>query len=326
MNHRLVDEPRICRWCLSPNVRNIAHGVVAPWILRQRCTRDDITSLMKCEHCGFRFFSRDFSETELNDIYGEYRQLSYLARRRRWEPWYTKKINDAIGHDRSVVLHRKEQVEIELRNYLDSSALKSPTVVVDFGGDAGQFIPDLSTLEDRFVLEVSDAATEAGVERLSSWEDIEQVRPDFIMMCHVLEHTKEARELVERAHNALEPGGLIYIEIPLDGPPTPRKIHSRRSYATYTGLLARTRFTFIPVDFLSLVTRRFARKVLPGAVFKQSEHIQYFELNSLETVLRAVGFENFHSMTYLASGHIPRLKTLALGVFASKPNKQASSS
>jgi SAM-dependent methyltransferase len=281
---------------------------------------------MKCEHCGFRFFSRDLSETELIDIYGEYRQSSYLVRRRRWEPWYTKKINDAIGHDRSVVLHRKEQVESELMNYLDSSDLKSPTVVVDFGGDAGQFIPDLSSLKERFVLEVSDAATEAGVERLSSWEDIEQVKPDFIMMCHVLEHTKHARELVERAYGALEPGGLLYIEIPLDGPPIPRKIHSRRSYGTYTRLLARSRLSFAPIDFVSLVSRRFTRRILPGAVLKQSEHIQYFELDSLETVLRAVGFENFHSMTYLASGHIPRLKTLALGVFASKPNKQASSS
>jgi len=309
-----------CRWCLSSNVERLAYGVVAPWILRHRCTKDDVTSLMLCLRCGLRFFTREFSESELADIYGEYRKASYLTKRQRWEPWYSKRINDAIGHDSSIVEHRRKHVEQQLEKYLRETSLQSPSVVVDFGGDAGQFIPSLPSIEKRFVMEVSDAQTEAGVMRLQSWEQIKEVKPNLIMMCHVLEHTQDARELVQSAYNSLEPGGVVYIEVPLDCPPSPRRMQSSRFYASYTRFLARSRPLFIPIDLVSLVSRRLLKKALPGGVTKQSEHIQFFDLKAFEEVLKPMGFVKLEATTYLASGSIPRLNTVALGVLASKPH------
>jgi len=310
---------KICRWCLNGDAALRAHGVVAPWIAEKQQEADSQTELLECGSCGLVYFSRSFNTDELERMYGGYRGEGYFQKRHRWEPWYSAKLNHAIGHDTQTVINRREHLEAFLATYAVETQTAVLTKVVDFGGDEGQFIPHLPTIRDRRVFEVSDNAPAEGIESISRWEDIAAFRPDLMMMCHVLEHTEEARQLVEQAFEVLDPGGVLYVEIPLDRPPRPHSMLSKTFYGRYTRWLARSRWRWIPIDFLSLVSRRYLVRTLPGMVVKQSEHVQFFDRRALEPVLTAVGFNSIRFSEYEASSNIPRLQMKALGVLALKP-------
>ena len=113
---------------------------------------------------------------------------------------------------------------IFLEKFLKEKQHQSPRRVLDFGGDEGQFIPDIDSIEARAVFEVSSVSSLEGVNRFRDWTQVRGFSPDMIMMCHVLEHVENARELVETAFSVLASGGLTYIEVPLDSPPRPPEL------------------------------------------------------------------------------------------------------
>lgn len=318
-----MNQTGLCRWCLGCDVTVRAHGIVAPWIIGKKADVGSLTELRECGSCGLLFFSRPFDAGELATMYSGYRGEEYFRARHRWEPWYSAKLNHAIGHDSQTVVNRRAHLENFLTGYVAETGAGLPTKIVDFGGDEGQFMPDLETIRDRRVFEVSDTKPVEGVEQISDWDEVAAFRPDLVMMCHVLEHTEDARHLVEQAFNALESGGILYVEIPLDRPPRPQSTLSRKAYRRYTTWLATARWRWIPVDFLSLLSRRYLGRTMPGMVVKQSEHIQFFDRTALDLVLAAVGFETVRFSEYEASSNIPRLQMKALGVLATKPRVTA---
>lgn len=64
-------------------------------------------------------------------------------------------------------------------------------LLLDYGGDCGQFIPKFLSLSEKFVFDLSDSKAVDGVTKLNS---IEGRKFDFIMCCHVLEHTNQPFE------------------------------------------------------------------------------------------------------------------------------------
>jgi len=185
-----------------------AVGAKARWIVDDS-RQQDLSSLVECLRCGVLFFSEPFSSSELQTMYQNYRNDEYLRRRRRFEPWYTKKINDSIGHSTSTLDHRRAHLEDVLAEVVQRGMAQSPRRVLDVGGDEGQFIPNLSTIEMKAVLEVSEVRRDADVVSVKDWQDASKCSPDLIMMCHVLEHTSEARELVQSAVECLAVSGLL---------------------------------------------------------------------------------------------------------------------
>lgn len=306
-----------CPWCGSDQVHLLAIGTIAPWIIVSRTT-DHETQLCDCTNCGLYFFRREFSAAELDRIYADYRSFAYFKRRNRWEPWYSKAVNDAIGHNEETVKHRRLRLQMRVQEYVSHKAIDMPTRILDFGGDEGQFIPDLSPSCQKRVYEVSSSPTVDGVQRVSSWHDVEDFAPNFVMICHVLEHTRDAREIVQRAYEALPEGGLLYVEVPLDRPPKPSRLLATTFQSKYSRLVVKSRLTWIPLDLFSLLARRYLKMFPPGSVVKQSEHIQYFDENSIRVVLEQIGFRHLEFDTYLASVDVPRLATNALGVLAVK--------
>jgi hypothetical protein len=303
-----------CRWCLSKNLRPVAVGAKARWVLENPRSQT-VSNLIKCDDCALVYFDASFSEYELTQMYSGYRNSEYLRRRRKYEPWYTKRINDAIGHSAEVLQLRRQHLEGVLNEALKSGelGLVSPTRVLDVGGDEGQFIPDIETIETKAVLEVSGARPVEGAQVLETWDEAIGFKPDMIMMCHVLEHIENARENIKNAARALEQGGFLYIEIPLDRPVKIAQIFSTRVYARYVKLLCRIPMLFVFADLLSLVSRRFVGRPIPGAVIKQNEHINFFDGLTITNVVESMGFELIKESIYKPSSGVPVLDVRASG-------------
>jgi hypothetical protein len=313
-NTRIKNAKLGCRWCHSSNIHSIAVGAKARWIVEVP-TSVEISRLLKCEDCGLVCFSASFSDKELDTMYSGYRNSDYQRRRAKYEPWYTKKINDSIGHSSGVLnLRRLHLVNLLSAAFKNSSRLiDSPTRVLDVGGDEGQFIPKIDSIIERAVLEVSGIRPVDGAHFFTSWNEVDKFSPDMIMMCHVLEHIENARENIEKASSILKSGGLLYIEIPLDRPVKVSKLFSTRGYMRYTQFLCKIPPLFVVADLLSLVSRKFIGRPVLGAVLKQNEHINFFDGATITRVVETLGFELIQESTYKPTSGVPVLDMSASG-------------
>ena len=291
-----------CRWCLSKSLRPVAVGAKARWVLENPRSQT-VSNLIKCDGCTLTNFDAVSSEYELTQMYSGYRNSEYLRRRRKYEPWYTKPINDAIGHSAEVLQLRRQHLESVLNEALKSGelGLVSPTRVLDLVGDEGQFIPDIETITIKAVLEVSGARPVKGAQVSETWNEAIDFKPDMIMMCHVLEHIENARENVKNAARALDQGGFLYIEIPLDRPVNIAQLFSTRVCARYVKLLCHIPMLFVLADLLSLVSRRFVGRPIPGALIRQNEHINFFDGLTITNVVVSLGFELTKESSYKPS-------------------------
>lgn len=308
-----LQQPSVCRWCCGAGVHRLSFGAKARWIV-ENPKSDFLTELVQCESCSLIYFTEDFSDAEIKRMYDGYRGSTYFARRNHYEPWYTTRVNDSIGHSEFVLEHRRTHLKNVITGAADRGEARLPIRILDVGGDEGQFIPDISTVADRAVLEVSGVRPVDGVKTIHTWLEVGQFQPDLIMMCHVLEHTSGAREMVEAAAEALSAGGLLYLEVPLDGPSRVPAFMSRNWYQSYTRWLSRHPFVFRFADALSLASRRFLGGPVIGSVIKQSEHINFFDVASMSHVVETLGFEEIAESVYKPSSGVPVLDVSALGV------------
>ena len=309
-SERILD----CRWCRSRKIHKIAVGAKARWIVQQPSS-SEITNLLKCDDCGLVYFSASFSDGELSRLYIGYRNSEYQNRRAKYEPWYTKKINSAIGHSEDVLILRRQHLEKVLFDASSNHPEKfsSPTRVLDVGGDEGQFIPNIKSITEKAVLEVSGVRPVDDAQVLTNWNEVDVFSPDMIMMCHVLEHIENARENIENAARALKTGGLLYVEIPLDRPVKIGRIFSTPTYRQYTQLLCKIPRLFVVADLVSLVSRKLLGRPILGSVIKQNEHINFFDGKTVASVVQTLGFELIRESIYKPTSGVPILDVTASG-------------
>jgi hypothetical protein len=295
-----------CIWCESPNVDRLSDAVVAPWVIdthNQALPTLD-TQLLVCNFCGIQFFGRRYSSSELQFLYTDYRGETYLERRRRWEPWYSRKRNYSIGHDEGVQRRRTEAIGSFISRFLSEiSGLR----IVDYGGDEGQFIPVLPNVEFAGVFDVSGRPVREGITTLCSLEQVRQASPNMIMLCHVLEHLTNPRAEFESVLELLSSNSFVYLEVPLDShlvksATPPRLMRFMRS----------SRKIFILADFISQVCRFRFGWSSRFRLLKQSEHLQFFSLLSIEKVARSLDVRILGSFTYTPHNSIGTPKTLGV--------------
>lgn len=284
----MIKELLKCPICKDCNVQKlIAHALVAPWISQSNGSEAISTQLVFCHDCTFQYFSHHFSSSELEWIYGDYRSESYFNKRHHWEPWYGNYENDLYKPNKigNEISRRK----LNMNKYLEKSEIKlHPELrVLDFGGDLGQFFPEETGTA--YLYEPSAKSNLFPSSNLTIVNDLDSLSDiDLVMCCGVLEHLNEPAVEISRILKTLRRGGILYIEVPLDSFKV-TKFHRSRIYLKMLRLLRfRSQFwsrVFMLLDFISGVSRNFFGVIPAFGIVKQSEHINYFNANSLRTLL-----------------------------------------
>jgi hypothetical protein len=226
-------------------------------------------------------------------LYAGYRGPGYFNARHHHEFWYSAAINAGIGNDPAEIESRKRNLAKILAGRSDSIAS-----VLDYGGDRGQFIPD-HLGNERYVFEISDATPVPGVTRLVS---VEQKTFDFVMLTHVLEHCSEPVKVVDELKQLANDRTIYYFEVPFERPSlrlAPRGTLQR----IYSDTLLRARPLLTAIDFYSTVCRVKFDCNLPLGIHKCSEHLNFFNQESLRALLERSGYELLECGT--AKTHTP---------------------
>ena len=66
-------------------------------------------------------------------------------------------------------------------------------------------------------------------------------------------------------------------------------------------------------DLISLVSRKILGRPIPGAVIKQNEHINFFDGETIASVVKTLGFELIHESIYKPTSGVPVLDVSASG-------------
>lgn len=250
-------EVNSCPICLNKILIHKLRVVISPWI-RKLGIRKYMARYYYCQDCSLGFFNYRYKPQEMFLIYNLYRGDKYFKIRNRWEPWYTKDFNET--HDRqSYIDSRKKYLETFLLKNLKSN----PQILVDYGGDKGQYIPNLDQKKS-YVLEVSENDALPGIDRISNLTEIQ--KPDLVILSHVLEHVSNPRAMLEEL---LEQSTVLYIEVPF-GCPKPDKTKESTTKFIITLLSSFNRTLW------SSKTQASTGKKSLNRILVQSEHINFF--------------------------------------------------
>jgi SAM-dependent methyltransferase len=179
-----------------------------PWGYRPlRC------DILICSDCDFVCPALDLTDSQILRLYLDYRSRSYNDERVRYEPQY-RKVAPYVGKSPTEQKARMAHVESFLA---DVPFLASARDVLDFAGADGRFIPPkLLTRCKCTVCDVSDeppytpdVCREADLALLGKF--------DYVQACHVLEHVREPKLLVEALASHLSQNGVLYLEVPQEG-------------------------------------------------------------------------------------------------------------
>ncbi|MCW2667199.1 MAG: Methyltransferase type 11 [Frankiales bacterium] len=301
-----------CVSCRSRDLERTA-AVVAPfltsYVLGQPVKGGvaERTDLCRCATCDLAFFDLRLEDDEITRLYAAYRSRSYYKARHKVEPFYTWKINEGIGGDDQTIAHRRQVVGRFLVDALGQGRLRS---VLDYGGDAGQFLPEVEGAQG-YVYEISEVQPVEGVTRLASMDELAEP-VDLVVLAHVLEHASSPIAMLEELQGFVGAGGYVYVEVPLDRPKMPPRWARRgheRWVAHVSGSVRRT----VAADTVSTPLRVLLRdRWMPGTFPKLHEHLNFFSEASLAAALSQAGWDRVASFTY-AHGTGP-LAVNALGM------------
>ncbi len=256
---------------------------IVQWPAPQHC------SLVECAGCGHRFFDLRLDEAEMGQLYGNYRGKDYFAIRHHWEPWYSKAINQAIGHDQREIDSRRDYVLQFLRKSLPPAVFAGE--VLDYGGDKGQFIPP-ELGRKKYVFEVSDQEPVEGIVRLGTKQALR--RPfDLVMLCHVLEHLSDPFQFLLELREQLGPAGpaqWMYAEVPLERPRLLKRPTTRTARRGAADWILRARLAWLGLDFYSTFFRVKLNTVPPFGFIRMHEHLNFFSGKSLRSLFERAGF------------------------------------
>ena len=272
----------ICSICKNMDKDQISCGVVlSPWIREMANINDSLSNYRSCNNCNIGYFTRRYSNYEMNLIYKDYRGTKYFETRNKWEKWYDKEFftNESSS---SFALERK----LMIKNFIVSKINYKIETVLDVGGDKGQYIPDFESTTKRYVVDPSNRELAHGVKRLNSLEDIEKC--DLILYSHVLEHVSFP---LQDIMNLLRKCKALYIEVPFGKP----RINLARRLGIFVPLiLILSKFPKIYSKFTSPTAGRLKNRNL---WLNQSEHINFFEENSF----RFIAEINNKNLQYIVS-------------------------
>lgn len=253
-----------CPLC-KENSKNGAYAIISPWV-RELGVKSLLSKYFFCKVCETGFFTKRYSQSEMSKIYQDYRGIDYVQKRLKWEPWYTNTYNS--NHDSDEYFYSRKNT---LEKFLLSNNVVSSKVIIDVGGDKGQFIPEFGI--EKIVIDISGRELLPGVRRISSIN--ESPNADLIIYAHTLEHVAEP---IKELRKLLDKSDQVYVEVPFGVPEISK---SRQSLVRFCMTLATI-----------LYPRLWARSAKPATgrivsshkTLTQSEHLTFFTEKSFQVI------------------------------------------
>lgn len=254
---------------------------IASFVLNQK---PQLCELARCKHCNFQFFIERFSDEEAQKLYSTYRQEDYFLERNKYEFWYTRQVNESVGEDSEI---RRLIIDSFLRkSMIDFHSIK---IILDYGGDRGQFFPLLFENAEKWLYDLSMNDPIPGVNKTNQLVPGGTPLFQFIMMCHLLEHVSDPHQLIAFACQSLESGGYLYLEVPEEQFclfSLPRRINQ-----TYLKFMLKHPSILQLIDVFSLFSRLKFGLVPPFGLVKLHEHINFFSRESFIHLLKKLNLQ-----------------------------------
>ena len=211
---------------------------------------------------------------ECKKLYANYRDEAYQKQRQKYECWYTKEINELIGKDHIEIKNRNENLTRILKRNI-TGEIKS---VLDFGGDKGQFIPEILKSAEKFVYEISGVTPVDGIKSLTTIKGCKKQNYDLILCSHVLEHAAKPEETIKEIKSLLQKGQYLYVELPFDSP------FFKKPFSNLHFLFNKH------FKFSNLIKHFIYLKKTPNTHI-MNEHINFFTPKSINKLLEKEGFK-----------------------------------
>ena len=275
-----------CPVCFQ-DAPHVQTAFISPWIRELSGTKRRKSSYRFCRLCQTGFFDYRYSYTEMNTIYEDYRGPRYFLTRSRWEPSYTRELDQALADDPEVLRFRHQMI-LECLALFDNRLQDSIKTVVDIGGDRGQFIPPV--FPNRFVLEASNKSLVMETKRVESLTEVVSIQPNLVIVSGVLEHLPAPSEFlheiakVKSRNNAM----YIYLEVP-SGVPKKRTMLSRALSYISGSIACRLQPAWVYLDRLSAKRRLLDKSASRIVPMRQSEHLNFFSETSLKRLVENSG-------------------------------------
>jgi len=275
-------------------------GFVAPWVVELWCDGPEVieTRRLYCESCEFSWSSAGLSGDQLEALYSDYRGSRYRATRLRYEPWFAFEKESKLESSDYLETRRERIKSVSLKATLAIDGL----IVLDYGGDRGQFIPDFAPGQRNFLFDSSNVPSEPGVTRVANLSELEHNPPNLLIAAHVLEHMNDPIAEFSDVLRFCDDSPIVYIEIPLDGKDvenTSLPLRSSLVNKALRYLLSRSknpiaRFLWLGFDLLTMLMPRTQR-------IKYSEHLNFFSPTAVMVLMERLGFDLVFGRTFESS-------------------------
>jgi len=164
-----------------------------------------------CSDCGFLAPWVEIGDDQLHDYYAHYLQSSYKQARSRFQPDF-EQLGQVMGSAAEAESRRRQHEHYILPHlqalHQAAGATNGSGEVVrilDYGGGSGQLLPQAEWIEGS-VLEVGQVPQPPSQ------------AVDLVQCLHVLEHVGHPLATCRRLASHARPGGLIYLEVPIEFP------------------------------------------------------------------------------------------------------------
>ena len=192
-----------------------AKRIMAPQRLGQ--ARQFRTSMQFCSVCHGLSPCHEYTYEDLMGMYRDYRLESYVKDRISLEGRWYERIADQVGSHPLELKNRNTAVDGFLRR---NASYFAGGQMIDYAGGDGRFIPPYAfeQFEHIHILDASEVPIHPSVDARKVTK-VPVANPgsyDFMTCMHFLEHIGNPRQFVVESSRLLVPGGLMYIEVPLE--------------------------------------------------------------------------------------------------------------
>lgn len=196
--------------------------------------------------------------------------------RERYDCWYTARVNNAMNNDNVAINEQRHVI-----NRIIHSHIKKPIdSALDYGGNRGDTFSEEFGIDKKYVYDISDVDTVAGVNKISSYDELFNYSFDFIMCNHTLEHIAQPVQFTKNIYDIGTKGTYYYFEMPSENPFEKNKF----SILKNAKLLLNPNYSNYKLFIHYMYIRR--EPYMP-----KSEHVNFYTPKSLKVLLEKVGFE-----------------------------------